>query len=48
MAELVEISFGLWTRVGLGKHAVDGGPDLPCKGAIFRRKNTSWRADDSL
>jgi len=28
-AELIEMPFGLRTRVGPGNHAVDGGPDPP-------------------
>jgi len=44
MAEPIVMPFGLWTRVRPRKHVVDGGPDPPCKGAIFGRKNMSWRA----
>jgi len=28
-AELIEMPFGLRTRVGPGNHVLDGGPDLP-------------------
>jgi len=28
-AEVIEMLFGLWTRMDPGKHVLDGGPDLP-------------------
>jgi len=35
-AEPIEMPFGLRTRVGPGNHALVGGPDPPCEGAILR------------
>jgi len=34
-AEPIEIPFGVWTRLGLGNHVLDGGPDSPWEGAIL-------------
>jgi len=34
-AELIEIPFGLRTRVGSGNHVLDGGPDAPWQGATL-------------
>jgi len=34
-AKPIEMSFGLRTRVGVGNHVLDGGPDTPWEGAIF-------------
>ena len=35
MAELIEMSLGLWTRVGPRNHVFNGGADPPWEGAIF-------------
>jgi len=35
MAELIEMPFGLRTRVGPGNHVLDGSPDPPWEGAIL-------------
>jgi len=32
MAKLIEMPFGLWTRVGQRKHVLDEGPDPLAKG----------------
>jgi len=40
-AELIKMSFELWTRVGSRNQVLDLGPDPPCKGAILRGK---WAA----
>jgi len=40
MAEPIEMSFGEWTQVGLGNHALNGGSDPPGEGAIL----TEWAA----
>jgi len=37
-AELIEMPFGLRTRVGPGNHVLDGGPDPPWEGAILAGK----------
>jgi len=37
-AALIDLPFGLRTRVGPGNHVLDGGPDTPWEGAIFRGK----------
>jgi len=34
-AQSIQMLFEFRTRVGLGKHVLDGGPDPPRKGAIF-------------
>jgi len=34
-AEPIEMSFGLWTRVGSRNQILDGGPDSPWQGAIL-------------
>jgi len=34
-AEPIEMPFGLRTRMGPRKHVLDGGPDIPWKGAIL-------------
>jgi len=34
----VEMLFRLWARLSSGNHVLDGGPDPPCEGAIFRGK----------
>jgi len=39
MAKPIQMPFGLWTRVGPRKRVLDRGPDLPCKGPIFRGKD---------
>jgi len=39
-AELIEVPFGLRTRVGPGNHVLDGGPDPTWKGAIFGGKGS--------
>jgi len=36
IAAPIEMPFELRTRVGPGNHVLDGGPDLLCKGAIWR------------
>jgi len=36
-AELIEMSFGLRTRVGQRNHVLDGGPDLPMRSVNFKR-----------
>jgi len=38
MAELMEMLFGMWTRVVPGNHVLDGDPDPPQEGAILRGK----------
>lgn len=38
-AKPIEMQFGLWTWVGPRNH-VYGAPDLPCKEAILRGKET--------
>ena len=43
-AELIEMPFGLRTRMGPGNHVLDGGPDLPWEGAIFRGKDVTGHA----
>ena len=44
MAELIEMPFGVWTRVGRpGNHALDGDPDPPCEQAILRGITLSAR-----
>jgi len=35
-AKLIEMLFGLWTRVSLGNHVLDGCPNPPWEGAILR------------
>jgi len=40
-AEAIEMSFGLWTRVGLSNHVLHGSPDPPCEGAILRGKEAA-------
>ena len=39
-AELIEMPFGLWARVGPTNHVLDGGPDAPWEWASFWGK---WR-----
>ena len=34
-AELIEMPFGLWTRVGPGNRVLDGGPDPPMERGNF-------------
>jgi len=34
----IEMPFGLRTRVSIGNHVLDGGPDLPWEGAILREE----------
>jgi len=34
----IELPFGLRTWVGPGNHVLDGGPDPPWEGAMFRGK----------
>ena len=34
-AEPIEMPFGMTTRMGPRKHVLDGGPDIPWKGAIL-------------
>ena len=36
--ELIEMPFGLWTRVGFRNHVLDRGPDPPWAGTILRGK----------
>jgi len=36
MAEPIKMPFMLRTRVGQRNHVLDGGPDPPWEGAIFR------------
>jgi len=36
MAEPIEMPFGLWTRVGKRKHALDGGPNYPIQMGNFK------------
>jgi len=50
MAKLVETRDTVWVTDSGGPKEACGrrGPDLPCEGSIFRRKNTSWHADDTL
>jgi len=48
MAEPFEIPLGLWTRVGPGKHVVDGAPDLPCEGAILGERSRRGVPDDTV
>jgi len=38
-AEPIEMPFGLWTRVGLRNHVLDGGPDPLFKGTILRKEH---------
>jgi len=38
MAEPIKIPFGLWTRMGPRKHALDGSPDPPIGRKILRGK----------
>jgi len=42
--EPIEMPFGLRTRVDTGNHVLDGGPDLPWKGAILKGKGMSRQA----
>jgi len=35
-AELTEMPFGIWSRVGPRNHVLDGGPDPPCEGSLLR------------
>jgi len=37
-AEPIEMSFGVWSRVGPRNHVLDGGPDLRGKGQFWGRK----------
>ena len=34
-AELIEVPFGEWIRVGLGNHVLNGGSDLPTEWGTF-------------
>jgi len=36
--EPIEMSFGLWTRVGRGNHVLDGGPDPSMRKGDFEGK----------
>jgi len=47
MAEPIEISFGLWTRVGPRNHVLDVGTDPPSEEAIFRGKHMPGMPDDT-
>jgi len=38
MAELIEMLFGLWTRMGPRNHVLDGGPDFPMERGNFGGK----------
>jgi len=40
MAEPIEMLSGLKTRVGLGNHVIDGGPDPPTGRGNFRGKKS--------
>jgi len=44
MAEPIEVPFGLRTWVGPGNHVLDGGPDDPCRGAVFTGKDMPGHA----
>jgi len=37
-AGTIQMPLGLQTKVGLGNHVLDGGPDPQCKAAILRGK----------
>ena len=43
-AELIKMLFGMWTRMRPKNHVLDGGPDRPCQGAIFRGKDMPGHA----
>ena len=45
-AEPIKMPFGLWTRVSLRKHALDGA-QIRCEGAIIRGKDMPM-PDDTL
>jgi len=36
--QLIEMLFGLWTRVGPRNRVLDGGPEFPTKRGIFEGK----------
>ena len=38
-AELIEMLFGVWNRVGPRNHALDDGPDHPMRRGNFDQKN---------
>jgi len=40
MAELIEVPFGLWTRVGTRNRVLDGGPDRPMRRGNFLGERT--------
>ena len=42
-AEPIKMPFGLWTRVSLRKHALDGA-QIRCEGAIIREKDVPGHA----
>jgi len=44
MAEPTEMPFGLWVWMGPKNHVLDGGPDCPKQGAIFRGKDMPKQA----
>jgi len=48
MAELIEMSFELWTSVDPRNHVLDRGTDSPCEGAILRGKRGIVKYRDSL
>jgi len=43
-AEPIEMPSGLWTWMGSRKHILDGSPDPPSEGAIFREKDMPGHA----
>ena len=40
-AEPIEMSFGLWTRMGPRNHVLDGDPDSWWKGVILREEGAA-------
>jgi len=48
MSELIEMPFGLRTRVGSGNHVLDGVQMPPWKGAILRGERDVVKHRDTL
>ena len=47
-AERIEMQFELWTLVAPLKHLLDGGPKLPCEGAIISERTYLSMPNDTL